>query len=920
MATRSTSEASSDLVARAALAVILRRRAVLAVWAALLLASSLVAPRLLELVEERGDPEPDTPSGVARAALSRRFPGLVDQAEESVLFLLRDGVPHWQADPVLALAAQSVDEIVLRVNGDHSGAIVETRSWREVESGGEPGLSFVSRDRRSWLMQVQWRPPSPGRSSRTGASDSAADDFLREVAKLNGTYAHQGVEVVATGPHALRRVSQAQARRDVGMHALMFLPVALLLIHVHVRSWPLLLLPPLCALVSLVVAFALGSLAASLITMDTNVPTLMAFLSISLCVDWSFFLIARFQEESSRGVSPRDAAVAVALTRTGANILISGVLIIVCSLCMLGMPSGLASNAIGGSITVISSLSCCLTLLPACLSSACGSGSGSGSAGSSQGLAVAAAAGGDGAELESLFELGTSSGARGNAREPSSAADAVVAAVVAAEVARQEADRAAALGVEAAGPQPTSLWYAWAKVVTTFPGNALVLAVCCAAAVPALKTLMACTPAVDDALLYPQADPVVMASATLHSQFVGKLQTKSQMLVLLEAPGGDGCQDGVRSEGYFEASCGVASELLTLGKPPDHLLQAVNLMGVSFYRVLNESVNKLACIPWEIQYADVAEAYSALQHGNVSAKFLLTGELIGQTHVSGVGLSAYHEMYRTLWKRCVSKDGKASLIVVRLPWDLMSWSGFDMIKDLRVLLSKGREQNNDDAGLGSRSCGNLVGHEISAPSAWFDYMTLSMSSLPWVVMKACLASAVLIGMVFGSLGAPLKVLATVVLPMIWAYGLAVSCYQDGLLDSVPLASPVHSSGGLYWMVPCSTSMLLLALAMDFNIFYLGRVFEFRRAGLSDLEAIRRALASTGPVVTLAGVIFAVEFTGLLFSETVVNRQAGFVVVVSILLDAFIVRGCLMPAVLSIAANKNWWPAEMPDVRAPARLF
>ena len=79
-------------------------------------------------------------------------------------------------------------------------------------------------------------------------------------------------------------------------------------------------------------------------------------------------------------------------------------------------------------------------------------------------------------------------------------------------------------------------------------------------------------------------------------------------------------------------------------------------------------------------------------------------------------------------------------------------------------------------------------------------------------------------------------------------------------------------------------MLLLALGTDYNIFYFSRVFEFRRAGLSDQEAIRQGLASTGPVITCAGVIFAVEFSGLFYSETVVNRQAGFVVVAGILLD------------------------------------
>merc|ERR1711933_72003 len=110
------------------------------------------------------------------------------------------------------------------------------------------------------------------------------------------------------------------------------------------------------------------------------------------------------------------------------------------------------------------------------------------------------------------------------------------------------------------------------------------------------------------------------------------------------------------------------------------------------------------------------------------------------------------------------------------------------------------------------------------------------------------------------------------------YGSAVWCFQDGLFDFLGKNVPVHSCGGLHWMVPASTSMLLMALALDYDIFYFGRVYEYRKSGLSDLEAIRKGLASTGPVITCAGLIFAVEFSGLFFSDTPMNKQFGFVVV------------------------------------------
>merc|ERR1712203_151463 len=92
---------------------------------------------------------------------------------------------------------------------------------------------------------------------------------------------------------------------------------------------------------------------------------------------------------------------------------------------------------------------------------------------------------------------------------------------------------------------------------------------------------------------------------------------------------------------------------------------------------------------------------------------------------------------------------------------------------------------------------------------------------------------------FCSLLATLKLLLTVILPITWVYGIAIWYFGDGGL------SADSDSVGLHWSVPCGSSMMLLALALDYNVFYFGRVYEFRKAGLSDLEAVRHGLAATG---------------------------------------------------------------------------
>jgi len=331
------------------------------------------------------------------------------------------------------------------------------------------------------------------------------------------------------------------------------------------------------------------------------------------------------------------------------------------------------------------------------------------------------------------------------------------------------------------------------------------------------------------------------------------------------------------------------------------------MLGVSFYT--KEGANNMTCLPFSMDFANMDEAMLAIGNDNVSAHFLLTGRVLGRDMLPSAKFLKYHAMYSEMWKRVVSLNRRSSLIVINLPWDAMSWRGFALVEELRRSLfpptstvSKGHHPDG---------CGNIASWEISVPSVWYDYVLCSVYRLPLVILLACSLTAPFIGISFWSLLAALKLVLTVVFPLTWVYGCAVWCFQDGLLDGYPGARGLHSAGGLYWMVPSSTSMLLLALALDYNIFYFGRTFEFRKAGLSDLEAIREGLAATGPVITCAGVIFAIEFSGLFFSETTVNRQGGFVIVVGVLVDTFLVRSCLMPAVLSLGASANWWPSRMP---------
>lgn len=68
------------------------------------------------------------------------------------------------------------------------------------------------------------------------------------------------------------------------------------------------------------------------------------------------------------------------------------------------------------------------------------------------------------------------------------------------------------------------------------------------------------------------------------------------------------------------------------------------------------------------------------------------------------------------------------------------------------------------------------------------------------------------------------------------------------------------------------------------------------------------------MISGAGVIMALAFTGLLFSDKLVFQQFGLLLIVSVLFDTFVVRTVLVPALMLIAEDFNWWPRQMPIPR------
>lgn len=104
--------------------------------------------------------------------------------------------------------------------------------------------------------------------------------------------------------------------------------------------------------------------------------------------------------------------------------------------------------------------------------------------------------------------------------------------------------------------------------------------------------------------------------------------------------------------------------------------------------------------------------------------------------------------------------------------------------------------------------------------------------------------------------------------------------------------------------------ILVGISLDYDIFLVARIAELRHhGGMSTRDAIRAGVESTGKIISVAGLIMAIAFSGLLFSTLPSCNQLSFFMVFAVLFDTFIVRSFVVPAMMTVLGEWNWWPSR-----------
>ena len=116
------------------------------------------------------------------------------------------------------------------------------------------------------------------------------------------------------------------------------------------------------------------------------------------------------------------------------------------------------------------------------------------------------------------------------------------------------------------------------------------------------------------------------------------------------------------------------------------------------------------------------------------------------------------------------------------------------------------------------------------------------------------------------------------------------------------------------------AVVAFGLSMDYELFLLSRIKEQHDAGMGTTESVAIGLQRSGRIITAAALVLAVTFAGFITSGVTIIKMLGLGIAFAILLDATVVRALLVPALMRLFGELNWWaPKWMLKLQQRAKL-
>ncbi|MFX0211223.1 MAG: MMPL family transporter, partial [Candidatus Hodarchaeota archaeon] len=244
----------------------------------------------------------------------------------------------------------------------------------------------------------------------------------------------------------------------------------------------------------------------------------------------------------------------------------------------------------------------------------------------------------------------------------------------------------------------------------------------------------------------------------------------------------------------------------------------------------------------------------------------------------------------TLLLNYIGENNQSVLLTVLFSLPPMSNEGMDYLDDLRVVLDEeaGNYPNISKIKLGG------------SPSSYKEMADILEKEQPLMMLFVLIGIFIVLLVLLRSLFTPIRLELTILLSVFITLGAARFVFVELLDQAIP------------WIVPIMLFVVLFGLGMDYDIFLVTRMKEEVQNGKTDKEAIVIALSKTGSIIMTCGIIMSFALGTLMISSNLILRVIGFSFFFAILLDAFIIRIFLVPAIMMVFGKWNWW---LPSVKS-----
>jgi putative drug exporter of the RND superfamily len=185
---------------------------------------------------------------------------------------------------------------------------------------------------------------------------------------------------------------------------------------------------------------------------------------------------------------------------------------------------------------------------------------------------------------------------------------------------------------------------------------------------------------------------------------------------------------------------------------------------------------------------------------------------------------------------------------------------------------------------------------VDITDALFDRLPLALGLIAVI-------TSVLLFLMFGSVVIPAKAIVLNLLSLSATFGAMVWIFQDGHLSGV---LDFTATGGLAAAMPILMFCVAFGLSMDYEVFLLSRIKEEHDRGADNVTSVAVGLERTGRIVTAAAALMAVVFLSFALGGVSFMKLFGLGLTLAVLMDAFVIRGILVPSFMRLAGEWNWW--------------